>query len=135
MMSTIPIKKTGMKLDTQVRCKLALYRFDVHEDHVRILGLGNHPDADDGRRVFVHRFVWRYFNPDDILLPGDIIHHLDGNSFNNHIDNLVKITRDQHRRIHNEMESDDRDYQTIIRETAREADQEVISMIKHYAMV
>lgn len=134
-MSTKSLSTIRTKLDPEVKCKLALLRFDIHDEHVRILDMGNHPDADSGRRVHVHRFVWRYFHPDDILTNNDIIHHLNGNPMDNHIDNLVKITRDQHRRIHNEMESDDRDYQTIIRETAREADQEVISMIKHYAMV
>jgi hypothetical protein len=104
MMSAISVRKSGMKLNTPVRCELALYRVEIHNKHVRILGMGNHQDADSGRRVDVHRFVWRFFHPDDVISANDVIHHVNGNPLDNRITNLVKITREEHRRIHNNMD-------------------------------
>lgn len=133
-MSTKSISSIRMKLDPEVRCQLILYRFDIHSDHVRVWDMGGHPDADSQRRVHVHRFVWRFFNPDDLLTNNDIIHHVNGDPMDNRICNLVKTTREQHRRIHNDMESDDREYQTILRQIARESEVEVIDFMKSVAV-
>jgi len=134
-MSIKSLSTIRTKLDPEVKCKLALRRFDIHDEHVRILDMGNHPDSDSGRRVHVHRFVWRYFNPDDVITSDEIIHHLNGDPLDNRVCNLTKVKREDHRRIHNKMEAYERGYKTFVRGVIRETEQEVIESMKCYAMV
>lgn len=51
-----------------------------------------------------HMFVYNLYNPDDPFIPnsGYVIHHKDGNSLNNDPNNLVKILKEEHDRIHAE---------------------------------
>ena len=94
----------GLKLDRATRCALALYRGDVHDKHARIWKMGNHVDADDGGRVFVHRFVYRFYHPDETIKSGELIHHKNENPLDNRKDNLVKVTRPVHMSIHDELD-------------------------------
>jgi len=49
-------------------------------------------------RCLIYRLVWAYFNGP--ILEGKVIHHIDGNRFNNHIDNLVCVTIQEHVALH-----------------------------------
>ena len=46
------------------------------------------------------RVYWNLANPDDMLQPKDEIHHRDGNRWNNHPDNLLKVSGQEHDLIH-----------------------------------
>jgi len=48
--------------------------------------------------TYLHRAIWEFGNG---LLPrGMIVHHADGNSFNNELTNLIAVTCKEHARIH-----------------------------------
>lgn len=54
-----------------------------------------------GRKTKVyHRYVWNKYNPDNPVLPGEEIHHIDLNPLNCDISNLVKLEKEVHDRIH-----------------------------------
>lgn len=70
-------------------------------------------DADKRGRVTLHRLLveenWEKFRGDafeeidgqHVLKKGFHVHHIDGNHNNNSIDNLMVVTRAEHRKIHN----------------------------------
>lgn len=59
----------------------------------------NHPFANHRGYVFLHRLIYeKYYNC--ILLPFTIIHHIDGNIYNNSIENLMPLFQNQHRKLH-----------------------------------
>lgn len=60
----------------------------------------------DGR-VYEHMLIWWLCYPNDIILPGEVIHHVDGDKTNNLIENLVKMTRSAHRSLHESKEGED----------------------------
>ena len=47
-----------------------------------------------------HREIWREHHPNEAFSSNDIIHHINGNHYDNRPDNLVKVTPTQHRNIH-----------------------------------
>lgn len=69
-------------------------------------------DANKSGRVALHRLLveenwWKfrkdafeYVDGQHILKKGFHVHHIDGNHSNNSIDNLIVVTRSEHRKIH-----------------------------------
>lgn len=49
-------------------------------------------------RILEHRYVWQCHNGP--IPANHVIHHIDGNIWNNDIDNLQCVTRAAHRRLH-----------------------------------
>jgi hypothetical protein len=45
-------------------------------------------------------FVWNHYNPNNRYKEGMIIHHIDGDTLNDHISNLQMISRGDHNTIH-----------------------------------
>lgn len=58
----------------------------------------NHPCANAGGKVYLHRHVWWEHTGD--VPTGYHIHHIDGDKTNNCISNLEKLTPSQHTAIH-----------------------------------
>lgn len=54
--------------------------------------------TENGQILEAH-FIWLKYHPLDDLTGFDI-HHLDSNNKNNNIENLIKLTRTEHRKIH-----------------------------------
>jgi hypothetical protein len=62
--------------------------------------------------ILEHHKIWNSFYPEDPILPGDgnVIHHINGNHFDNRIENLQKMTKSDHSKLHNTPESHPRGY-------------------------
>jgi hypothetical protein len=58
--------------------------------------------------LYVAFVVWQLFHPDEVFAKGDCIHHKDWDRCNDHPNNLVKMTLQQHKMLHVE-----RDYALI----------------------
>lgn len=71
------------------------YPESKHKHHRRYFGRSG---------KFLHRAVWEHYNGE--IPEGYDIHHIDGNTTNNHIDNLECITKKAHRKRHWEEASD-----------------------------
>lgn len=52
----------------------------------------------DTNRISEHRFIYKKLKGK--IIKGNHIHHVDGNHFNNHPDNLVSLSSSEHSRIH-----------------------------------
>ena len=70
-----------------------------HSQGYGLLYLPKHPCADRAGYVLEHRVVMerhlgRHLSPDEI------VHHLNGNKADNHIENLELVTRSEHAKIH-----------------------------------
>jgi hypothetical protein len=50
-----------------------------------------HPTCDKRGYILRYHHVWNVAHPDDPVLPGEVIHHLDGDSLNDSIENLEKL--------------------------------------------
>lgn len=62
------------------------------------------PTLPDGRKqIKKHRYVME-LHIGRVLLPTEIVHHIDCNKLNNDISNLQVMTRSDHNRLHSEME-------------------------------
>jgi hypothetical protein len=46
------------------------------------------------------RVIWILTHPGEFLHPDDEIHHADNDRDNNHWENLLRVTRDQHKMLH-----------------------------------
>ena len=51
-----------------------------------------------GKAQYIHRIVWEEWNGP--IPPGYVIHHADGNTWNNCLENLVLMTRSEHQRLY-----------------------------------
>jgi hypothetical protein len=53
-------------------------------------------------KVLPYHKIWNDNHPDDQIIPGDgqAIHHIDGNNSNDNPDNLQKMTRSEHAKLH-----------------------------------
>lgn len=59
----------------------------------------NHPDSMNGKRyVALHRLIYEYTSGQR-LNEMDIVHHIDGDTLNNHPSNLEVLTAEIHNRI------------------------------------
>lgn len=54
----------------------------------------------DGNKVYEHILVYCEYNGYAFLPKGMVVHHLDENKQNNHPDNLILVSIQDHRRIH-----------------------------------
>ena len=59
-----------------------------------------------GGRIWLNReqlahFIWNHYNPDDPWRKGFVVHHKDGNSLNDYVENLEKMTLSKHSKLHN----------------------------------
>lgn len=62
------------------------------------IGNGHMKVTINQKNYLVHRLVWQVFNgeiPDDY-----VVHHIDGNPQNNHLDNLCLMKSDEHYKYH-----------------------------------
>ncbi len=52
--------------------------------------------------VKIHHKTWNEYNPDNLITKGDrnVIHHINGNHFDNRIENLKKMSIIEHSRMH-----------------------------------
>jgi hypothetical protein len=69
------------------------------DKYVKLYGKYECPYADEKGNVNEHVYVW-WQRHGATIMPGEIVHHKDGNTHNNLIENLVKISRAEHGRIH-----------------------------------
>lgn len=61
---------------------------------------------DDGiRAIESHTTIWDATNPSNSRQPGDIIHHINGDHYDNRPDNLIKISQSEHGQLHKELNS------------------------------
>jgi hypothetical protein len=58
----------------------------------------SHQNKGKGLNLYLHRYIWSKVNGD--IPEGHDIHHRDGNTGNNSIENLECISRSNHSRIH-----------------------------------
>lgn len=56
-------------------------------------------------RTYLFHDVWNYNYPNDSIKEGEIIHHVNGDPSNNRIENLQKLTNEEHSRLHNSNEN------------------------------
>lgn len=82
-------------------------------NYIKIL-MKNHPFAIGGYYVYSHRFIYENFlkitNPsspaltiidgEKYLSPDYIVHHKDGNTRNNNLENLELLTKSEHSKLH-----------------------------------
>lgn len=58
-------------------------------------------DAEGERRIVSRsHYVWDQENPDDLVMPGEHIHHLDGDKSNDAVENLQKMQASEHLSYH-----------------------------------
>jgi len=53
-----------------------------------------------GKNVKYSHVVWNVHNPDNLIIKGEVIHHKNGNSLDDSIDNLEKMTQSKHAQYH-----------------------------------
>lgn len=61
--------------------------------------VSNHPNADSGGRVLLHRIVMENYLG-RLLTTNEIVHHKDKDTNNNDIDNLEVLTPSEHSKLH-----------------------------------
>jgi endogenous inhibitor of DNA gyrase (YacG/DUF329 family) len=59
-----------------------------------------HPTGSARGYILRYHLVWNEAHPDDPVLPGQIIHHLNDDSTDDRIENLAKMTQSEHARAH-----------------------------------
>lgn len=55
---------------------------------------------DDGTYRLRYRVVWDETHPDDPVLPGEVIHHMNHDPSDDRPENLMKLSQGQHAREH-----------------------------------
>lgn len=53
----------------------------------------------NGKQVRRSHVVWNDTHPDDLIMPGEVIHHKDGNKKNDNPENLAKMKDRKHRQL------------------------------------
>lgn len=72
---------------------------DKMEDEIRDFILN--PDVPDPYER--HKQVWLEAHPGEIIAPGEVIHHINGNRGDNRPENLMRVTNKQHGKQHREL--------------------------------
>lgn len=70
-------------------------KFDYYECFYK----KNKPLTEYTDHNLVHRYLYRKYNGNIEIQPGEEIHHVDGNKYNNSKSNLIKLRKEQHDRI------------------------------------
>ena len=53
------------------------------------------------KHTFLSHDVWNFFNPDNPIKKGEVIHHINFKPFDDDIENLEKMRLGEHSRLHN----------------------------------
>lgn len=102
---------------------------DCYRESRRLFDTRPYPEVwHNGKKIYLHQMIWMEANPDETLMPGDIIHHIDENPFNRDPSNLERLTGDsraQHLHRHNYFRRGRRevDYEKILSEYRDEDDE------------
>lgn len=83
-------------IDRYIRTDVGIAKYSDKKKRYRVLRKGN-------RVIDLHKAVYirKYKECPPKMME---IHHIDGNKFNNHYDNLVLVTTEEHQWIHQNME-------------------------------
>ena len=68
-------------------------KYSIHSFHNRWISTTN-------PRTKLSQDVWNFYNPDDPILEGEIIHHVNGDPSDDRIENLQKMTQGEHLNIY-----------------------------------
>lgn len=69
--------------------------------HVPLATRHLHPTTDKRGRILRSHLVWDRSHPDDPVLPGEVVHHIDNDSLNDSPENLAKLpSQSAHARHH-----------------------------------
>jgi HNH endonuclease len=71
-----------------------------HDGYIQVFAPDWYSGRRDGNKVYEHILVYCEHNGYAFLPKGMVVHHLDYNKQNNHPDNLVLVSIQDHRRIH-----------------------------------
>lgn len=83
-------------------------KYITYHGYIKVWSPG-HPNADKNGRVLEHRLVIEQ-NLGRYLLPHEVIHHVDGNKINNHIENLMVFESNiKHKGWHKKQREKNRD--------------------------
>ena len=73
----------------------------------------------NGKRVYMHKYVWEYYNSP--IPRGYEVHHIDLNKDNNNIKNLRLMRTVDHKKLHTELRKNDPVYKSKINENLKKA--------------
>ena len=57
-----------------------------------------------GKRYSYPTVLWNANHPEDLVKPGEVVHHLDLNGLNDVLSNYGKLTRARHKQLHSNIE-------------------------------
>ena len=72
-----------------------------HEGYIEIY-CPDHPNANKRKCVYEHQLVMEQ-HIGRYIMPGEVVHHIDGNKSNNDISNLLLLTNSEHIKLHNSL--------------------------------
>jgi hypothetical protein len=91
--------RLGLKHGLKGRMNPAYKNGNLVDRYVKLYGKYECPYADEKGNVNEHVYVW-WLNHGATIEDGEVIHHKDLNPLNNNIENLVKMTNEEHCRMH-----------------------------------
>lgn len=93
-------EKNPMKGKTGMQHHNAIEKEINHNGYVMVFAPDWYSGQRDGNKVYEHILVYCEHNGYAFLPKGMVVHHLDENKQNNHPDNLILVSIQDHRRLH-----------------------------------